>query len=92
VDDLLERVLASGELWGTTGRYQTVPTVKAYDGELPAGVAGFEFVTDAVPDLDGAGRVVRWTAASGHRSWTDSAGVPWVAISVIVTRVSGREP
>jgi hypothetical protein len=41
----------SGELWGQVPRYGYLdPVVQAYDGLLPMGVRGIEFVTDVEPD------------------------------------------
>lgn len=40
----------TGELWGLPARGSDRPTVKAYRGPLPAGLAGIEFYTNVSPD------------------------------------------
>jgi len=44
---------ASGEIWGRAARNvfaSEIPKVKAYEGPLPPGERGIEFVTDVSPD------------------------------------------
>lgn len=82
-----EKVASSGVLWGRrrgniyAGLY---PAVKAWDGELPEGVIGFEFYTDVEPDL---GRPPGWPQWSeGHPDVLVLDPGELVAISVTVTK------
>jgi hypothetical protein len=51
----------SHELWGHVPRYGYLdPVVQAYDGPLPKGARGVEFVTDVEPDADSAPGRADW--------------------------------
>ncbi len=84
--DEVEKICASGEVWGRPRRNffaGLIPAVKAWDGPLPAGAVGVEFYTDVPPDP--------WSVP-GWPEWTEGqAGVivrearELVAIPVVVT-------
>lgn len=66
--ETIQKIKESGELWGKPprGPFQSdFPKVKAYAGNLPDGVKGFEFETEVAPD-DGC---VPWkpTWSNGRR-------------------------
>ena len=44
------RQMESGEIWGKPARGSFFPKVKAYEGALPEGKHGIEFMTDVEPD------------------------------------------
>jgi hypothetical protein len=82
-----EKVATSGVLWGRrSGNIYggLKPAVKAWRGNLPEGVVGFEFYTDVEPD---PGRAPDWPQWSEGRDGVIVLSEDeLVAISVIVTR------
>ena len=70
--DVLRKIVESGELWGASPQHifrSDTPKVKAFAGNLPKGVQGFEFETPVAPD---AGCV------PGKPTWSD--GRPGVVV------------
>jgi hypothetical protein len=52
--EVVRKIIESGELWGAAPRNifrSSIPKVKAYRGELPAGVKGIQFETEIPPDF-----------------------------------------
>jgi hypothetical protein len=84
--DEVDQICASGELWGRPRRNfyaGLIPSVKAWEGPLPADAIGVEFYTNVEPDP--------WSVP-GWPEWTEGrAGVivhepgALVAIPVVVT-------
>ncbi|MCW1908174.1 MAG: hypothetical protein KIH63_002415, partial [Candidatus Saccharibacteria bacterium] len=65
--EVIAKIIESGELWGNppSNYYKSdIPQVKAYLGPLPEGIKGFEFTTDAIPDIGSHPRIPTW---SGNR-------------------------
>lgn len=60
-DDVADRQVASGEIWGRTPRWSNVPKVQAYVGALPGGRAGIEFTTEVDPDPYGLPSEASWS-------------------------------
>lgn len=52
--------VASGEVWGSKGRYGFEPTVRAYPWPLRAGVRGIQFTTTIAPDDESSPNMTRW--------------------------------
>lgn len=50
----------SGEIWGTEGRVNFTPTVKAYPGNIPSSRRGIQFTTDIAPHDQSAPNWVNW--------------------------------
>lgn len=46
--------VATGEIWGRTPRYGSVPTVEAYGGSLALGKRGIDFTTPIEPHPNGS--------------------------------------
>lgn len=57
----MRAILSAGQLWGRAPQGSDIPSVKAYFGSLPAGVAGFEFFSLVPPDRPWGG-VAYWRA------------------------------
>lgn len=72
----------SGELWGTRGRYNARPTVRAYLGRLPEDDEGIEFETAVSPDPNGVPILPTWT---GPREGVRVEG-PYAKINIRVRR------
>lgn len=82
VEDAI-RIESSRELWGKAARGSDFPTVKAYDGPLPAGEAGIEFTTPVKPTPGSPPGHVQWYPGTPGvtRDWNDV-----VKITVFVTK------
>jgi hypothetical protein len=80
-DDMAERQVESGEVWGRTPRWGNAPKVQAYVGPLPSGRAGIEFTTDVEPDSYGLPHEASW---SGPRPGVEVDG-EFAKIRVSVT-------
>jgi hypothetical protein len=57
--DALEQV-RSGEIWGSTARYNCSPCVRAYASPLVAGQRGIDFATRTAPHPHSMPFEVRW--------------------------------
>lgn len=82
-----EKVAATGLVWGRPARniYAGLfAAVKAWNGELPDDVVGYEFYTDATPDRDTAPEWPRWSEGGPDVIVLEQRAL--VAISVIVTK------
>ena len=86
----LERILASGELWGKPPRgifASDIPAAKAFPGPLPPGARGFEFTTPVAPDDSRGGSLsgIKWT---GPRPGVEVEPYSLAKIPITVTKVS----
>ena len=82
-----EKVETSGEVWGRPrGNIYAglFPAVKAWAGELPEGVIGFEFYTNVEPDQGRSPEWPQWSEGRPGVRVIDEGEL--VAISVIVTK------
>ncbi len=86
-DEDARRILASGELWGTRGRYSATPAVRAYRGPLLQASWGIEFTTEVSPDRHGIPNQPTW---SGPRPGVVVQGET-ARIKVTVTRIRFRD-
>lgn len=73
---------SSGEIWGKSSVWSTFPKVKAYEGPLPTGKRGIEFITDVPPDAGSAPYRPEWT---GPRPGVALVG-SYAKINVTVTK------
>lgn len=82
-DDMARTILRTGRLAGTKGRYNVIPTVRAYLGPLPEPAWGIEFTTEVASDRFGVPGQPTW---SGDRPGVTTEGeLAW--IEVWVTRI-----
>ncbi len=81
-----EKVCSSGQIWGKPrGQYGgDIPSVKAWDEELPRGIVGVEFFTDVEPDPWGVPGWPEWT--QGRPGVIILVKNQLVAIPVVVTK------
>ena len=82
-----EKVARSGEIWGRPrgNIYAAIrPAVKAWNGELPAGIVGYEFFTDIEPDPGSAPDWPQWTEGRPGVKIIEKNEL--VAIAVVVTK------
>lgn len=79
----MRKVLSSGELWGRPPRGSDIPAVKAYFGELPVGVKGFEFFSVVPPDQPWGG-VVYWRGRNDGSVVVDEN---WAKVVILISRV-----
>jgi RHS repeat-associated protein len=80
------QVLQSGEVWGRPPRnfiQSDIPKVQAFNGPLPPGQSGYEFVTDVEPDKGTPPWLASW---SGDR-WGVTTEDGFAKINVAVTKV-----
>ncbi len=80
---IIAGVLATGVLGGCAPRGSDIPAVKAYAGELPDGVRGFELYAFAEPDRP-AGKVMLWRSRDDGMVWEEGGEA---RIKVLVSRV-----
>ena len=77
--------VATGEIWGKTPRFGTVPTVEAYGGQLKATLRGIEFSTPIQPHPNGSPYHIKFylgmTQGVQHRC---KGGIDYACISAIV--------
>ena len=84
--DEIDQVLRRGEVWGRVPRnyFQSdIRAVKAYIGELSAGIRGYEFTAELEPELFGS-EVARWHE---RMDGVVEADADHVKITVHVTKV-----
>lgn len=89
-NEAADKIAASGELWGTTPRYGSVPAVQAYRGSLPEDRPGVEFTTPVPPDAGSDPRargMVEWSAGRPGVVTFTHDDVDYVKIPVRVTRI-----
>jgi hypothetical protein len=87
--DVVRLVVTSGELWGRAPRNfnaSNFPKAKAYRGPLPAGVLGFEFMTQVAPDKNGHPNQPTWCDKYGPRPGVVIED-DWAKIKVNVVKV-----
>ncbi|WP_230953246.1 RHS repeat-associated core domain-containing protein [Burkholderia stagnalis] len=83
----IDKVLSSQQVRGRVTRNYMAgldPKVKAYEGPLPEGVAGYEFTTDVPPD---AGHVPGQPTWSGDRPGVIRVDDEWAAIECKIRKV-----
>ncbi len=62
--EVVDQIVASQQLWGTTRRDGFDPAVKAWVGPLPVGIAGVEFCTRVSPEPNQAPWLATWYQGS----------------------------
>jgi RHS repeat-associated protein len=92
---LIEKIGASGELWGGPPRNvaaSDIPAVKAHPGPLPPGAFGFEFVTPVPPNSGQPGLFTgyMWSGPGPNIGRPGVTVVPyeWAQIPVTVTKIN----
>jgi hypothetical protein len=89
--DIVRKVAASGEVWGSYPRnyFQSdIPKVKAYAGHLPEGMSGFEFETDVEPDKGGVPDKPTWSYNKKHAGVVVAGDYARIKVNVLKTRLS----